>query len=119
MKFGKFLLSGIYSQQKKRSRFGQNSFLTQLAQNTNSYEMMMKEGASKVGGGTMPEVELPTYTVVLKHKYLSSAYLAYVLRNQYAPAVVVRIQNDEVHVDLRTVTDDEATYMIETLASIQ
>jgi L-seryl-tRNA(Ser) seleniumtransferase len=104
---------------KEAIRIRTEQFLAQLAQNTDSYEMTIKEGTSKVGGGTMPEVELPTYIVVLKHKHFSSAYIAYVLRNQYAPAIVVRIQNDEVHLDLRTVTDDEAAYMIETLSSIQ
>jgi L-seryl-tRNA(Ser) seleniumtransferase len=107
----------LASKEEIRSRTEQ--FLAMLEQKTNSYEMSIKESTSRVGGGTMPEVELPTYTAILRHKQLSSTHIAYVLRNHDAPAVIVRIQNDELHVDLRTVTDDEAAYIAESLAAIQ
>jgi L-seryl-tRNA(Ser) seleniumtransferase len=80
---------------------------------------MIKESTSRVGGGTMPEVELPTYTAVLKHKQLSSSYVANALRNRYSPAIVVRIQNDEIYVDLRTMTDEEVQFLIGALVSIK
>lgn len=92
-------------------------FLAKLGEKTNSYEMTIKEGSSKVGGGTMPEVELPTYIAVLKHKQLSSANLAYKLRMEFAPAIVVRVQNDEIHINLRAVTDNEAETIIEALVA--
>lgn len=107
----------LASKEEIKSRTEQ--FLSMLAQKTNAYEFSIKEGVSRVGGGTMPEVELPSYTAVLKHKQLSSAQVAYILRNHAAPAIVARIQNDEIYVDLRTVTDEEAAFMAETLASIR
>lgn len=94
-------------------------FLTSLIKETDLYYTMIKESTSRVGGGTMPEVELPTYTAVLKHKQLSSSYVANALRNRYSPAIVVRIQNDEIYVDLRTMTDEEVQFLIGALVSIK
>lgn len=73
-------------------------------------------GTSQVGGGTMPDVQLPTYIASLTHSNLSAEHIARKLRTENSPAIIVRIQKDEVHIDLRTVSaEDEA----EILAAIQ
>ncbi|MCQ6275732.1 L-seryl-tRNA(Sec) selenium transferase [Bacillus sp. V3B] len=95
------------------------AFLEKLRKARGLYEMSMIEGVSQVGGGTMPEVELPTYVGVLKHKQLSPMKLAKLLRTQYAPAIVVRIQKDEVHLDLRTVSAEEEEILVKALVDIK
>lgn len=73
-------------------------------------------GTSQVGGGTMPDVQLPTYIASMTHSNLSAEHIARKLRTENSPAIIVRIQKEEVHIDLRTVSaEDEA----EILAAIQ
>lgn len=70
------------------------------------------KGSSKVGGGTMPDVDLPTYIVEITHEKLTSTELATMLRKNNLP-IIVRVQDDAVQLDFRTVTDDELTNVIE------
>lgn len=73
------------------------------------------EGTSQVGGGTMPDVELPTFIAALSHKVLSAEHIARKLRTEANPAIIVRIQKEEIHIDLRTVTAEEETLLISRL----
>lgn len=83
------------------------------------YTLRLKEGTSQVGGGTMPDVELPTFLVALSHTNFSAEQLARKLRMESSPAIIVRIQKEEVHLDLRTVDDKEESVIIEALSSFQ
>lgn len=67
----------------------------------------MIEGISQVDGSTMPDVSLSTYVAILKHKEHTSTQVSKWLRTSQSPARVVRIQKNEVHLDLRTVTEEE------------
>jgi L-seryl-tRNA(Ser) seleniumtransferase len=60
-------------------------------------------GASAVGGGAYPALELPTTLVVVGGP---AQQLEATLRNQ-DPAIVARIQDDRVVLDLRTVLPEE------------
>ena len=77
------------------------------------------EATSQVGGGTMPEVLLPTFVVVLKHQVMSAENVAKTLRMNDTPAIIVRIQRNEILLDLRTVTIEEEEIIIKVLASIE
>ena len=79
----------------------------------------MIEGISQVGGGTMPDVSLPTYVAVLKHKEHASTQVSKWLRTSQSPAIVVRIQKNEIHLDLRTVTEEEVEILIKAFAAIK
>ena len=61
---------------------------------------------SYVGGGTMPEVELKSYGVTVGCEKISAASLAKGLRIG-EPAVVCRIDNDHLLLDVRTIDDWE------------
>ncbi|WP_077213020.1 L-seryl-tRNA(Sec) selenium transferase [Bacillus dakarensis] len=93
-------------------------FAAELSKVSNQYDIAIAESTSQVGGGTMPEVELPTYVAVLKHKDLSAENLARKLRVEEDTAIVVRIQKDEVILDLRCVTNEEEQTILQTLAKI-
>jgi L-seryl-tRNA(Ser) seleniumtransferase len=94
------------------------SFVTNLLQNTGKYVTKITEGKSQVGGGTMPDVELPTIIVALKHRTLTAEQLGRKLRTEVKPAIVGRIQKDEFIIDLRTVTPEEEAYLLDALISI-
>ncbi|MBY6035945.1 L-seryl-tRNA(Sec) selenium transferase [Fictibacillus nanhaiensis] len=71
---------------------------------------------SQVGGGTMPEVKLPTYCLGLKHDK-GAEFLSKAFRNYKVP-IIVRIKDDEILLDLRTVTSDEEKVIIEAIQTI-
>jgi L-seryl-tRNA(Ser) seleniumtransferase len=78
--------------------------------------MRMIEEVSQVGGGTMPDVQLPTFCLALKHQK-GAAYLAQVFR-EYKIPIIIRIKDDEVLLDLRTVSEDEEKILIEAIVQL-
>lgn len=91
----------------------------QLKQYTSDYAVRVIEGMSQVGGGTMPDVELPTHLVAVKHKDITAEQLARLLRTSFSPAIVVRIYQEEILLDVRTITEDEGTIIVEALQDIE
>jgi len=63
-------------------------------------------GASAVGGGSAPGVELPTWLVNVERHGLTPDGLAMRLR-ALTPPVIARIEGDRVLLDLRTVAPDQ------------
>lgn len=78
-------------------------------------QVTIRDDYSQVGGGTMPEVQLPTVLLAIKHNMMSPATLAKKLRTEHQPAIVVRIQNEELLIDLRTVEEEEEEYLLKAL----
>ncbi|NPV26802.1 MAG: L-seryl-tRNA(Sec) selenium transferase [Firmicutes bacterium] len=74
-------------------------------------ELKIITGNSQVGGGAMPLAELPTWLVRVKPIHLTSQAVAAALRGK-KPAVLVRIQDDALLIDLRTVSDQEIPALI-------
>jgi len=64
------------------------------------------DGQSTVGGGTTPGVTIGTRLLALAHRALSPDSFEAALRGG-DPAVIARIDNDRVVLDLRTVFEDE------------
>jgi L-seryl-tRNA(Ser) seleniumtransferase len=65
------------------------------------------QGVSRVGGGALPLLELPGPVVALDAGALGAGELARRLRCG-DPAVVARVQQDQLLLDPRTLTDEEA-----------
>ncbi|MDI3327547.1 MAG: L-seryl-tRNA(Sec) selenium transferase [Alicyclobacillaceae bacterium] len=61
---------------------------------------------SQVGGGSLPAVELPTYTVVLEGRRWGAAALETALRTG-EPPIMGRIHREEVRLDVRTIFPHE------------
>ncbi|MBT8396103.1 MAG: L-seryl-tRNA(Sec) selenium transferase [Gemmatimonadetes bacterium] len=72
------------------------------------------EGSGVVGGGTCPGVDLPTWTVRLRPIDASPRALAKELRSLPRP-VVVRVEDEEVVIDMRTVEPDEDAFLLAAL----
>jgi L-seryl-tRNA(Ser) seleniumtransferase len=66
----------------------------------------LRDGVSTTGGGSAPESALPTRLVALTLQGVSAAALERRLRAS-DPAVIARIEDDRVVLDLRTVTEEE------------
>jgi L-seryl-tRNA(Ser) seleniumtransferase len=82
---------------------------TALATSVNqlpSWRAEIIEGASAVGGGSAPGVELPTVLVAIEKKGLTADALEAQLRS-LTPPVIARIEHDRLVLDLRTVFPDD------------
>lgn len=75
-------------------------------------------GHSKVGGGTMPDEEIDTYVVQVKHDHYTSTELAERLR-RHSPPIIVRIKDETVMLDFRTVDREELVVVIEAFLQIE
>jgi L-seryl-tRNA(Ser) seleniumtransferase len=88
-------------------RFGANSDL----------RVEIIEGNSVVGGGSAPMVQPITTLIALKHDEISADKLEETLRSS-SPPVIVRILEDKVLIDLRTVMENEEVEILEILEEI-
>jgi len=71
-------------------------------------------GASTIGGGSAPGIELPTWLVAIAKEGLTPDALEERLRRQ-TPPVIARIEHDRVLLDLRTVPCDQDAVLSELL----
>lgn len=95
-----------------------NNFVEKMNAEQTSFRCKVESDTSKVGGGTMPDVEIDTFVVNVKHPSYTSAELAVRLRNYYIP-IIVRVKNDAVLVDFRTVQSEEVNIVIEAFLHIE
>ncbi|OCA90686.1 L-seryl-tRNA(Sec) selenium transferase [Bacillus sp. FJAT-27225] len=91
-------------------------FAAQLEKKTSCYSMSILPTEGQVGGGTMPDVVLPSFSVALKHDTLSADQLEKKLRLESTFPIICRIQNEAVLIDLRTVTVEEEALIIHSLS---
>ena len=103
---------------KEELKHRTEAFVEKLEKASDRYQCSIIEGTSQVGGGTMPDVELPTYVAALTHKELTAEKVAALLRTKPSPAIVVRIQKEEIQIDLRTVSDEEEALLVKALAEL-
>ena len=72
---------------------------------------------SRAGGGSLPTAEIPTCCLAITHSKLSAPDLEKHLRGS-DPAVLPRVKDNTVLLDLRTVSDDEVVILAGIIASI-
>jgi L-seryl-tRNA(Ser) seleniumtransferase len=105
------MLTGSLADLERRSK----RFLKNLAKEIGALcRLRLKDGSSQVGGGALPIQDLPTKVLALFPGKLSAADLERRLRNGQPP-VVVRIQENEILLDLRTVAKEEEKFLIKAL----
>lgn len=77
----------------------------------------LEDAHSVIGGGSAPQVELPTVAVALEDERLSAARLQEQLRRHRVP-IITRTERGRVIIDLRTVAIDEQSMILDALAEI-
>lgn len=85
--------------------------------NTDVFDLKLSDGNSKVGGGAMPLLELPTRLLCLKPKKLSAQYITEQLR-AFDPPVIVRVDQDNVLLDVRTIQDNEMGLVVKAIKEL-
>ena len=81
------------------------------------WRVSLMSGASAVGGGSAPGIELATVLIALEREGLSADGLERRLRQLETP-VIARIEDDRVVLDLRTVLDEQDAVLADLLASL-
>ncbi len=82
----------------------------------NDIDVELLKGSSRVGGGALPTAELPTVLLSLQTPHMDPSRLAGRLRCG-TPPVIVRLQQERVLLDLRTVNPEQEEPLWETLAA--
>ncbi len=82
-----------------------------------SLTFAVKKGTSLAGGGSLPTREIPTSLVAVRSTIFGVNELEKRLRRLKVP-IVARISDDELLMDLRTISEEEFPALIQGLASI-
>lgn len=69
-------------------------------------EAYLVKDFSKCGGGSLPQLSLETYCVVIRHKKLTAQELDRRLRS-LDPPIICRIKEEQLLLDTRTILDEE------------
>jgi L-seryl-tRNA(Ser) seleniumtransferase len=85
--------------------------------NFGSLEFFLRDDFAAAGGGSLPTQKIPTVLVGIKNKKMSASRMEEKLRKLEMP-IIVRVDKDEIFIDLRTVTEDEFAFVIEGLSQI-
>jgi L-seryl-tRNA(Ser) seleniumtransferase len=75
------------------------------------------QGTSAVGGGSGPNVQPATTLIALRHQQLSAAALEEQLR-LFQPPVIARVAEEQVLLDLRTVSKDDEQKLVDCLKTL-
>ena len=71
-----------------------------------NFGLQLADGTSKVGGGALPLLVIPTCLIALVPGRLSANTIEQKLRD-YDPPILSRVEKDQVLLDVRTIQDSE------------
>lgn len=81
-------------------------------------KLQLRDGNSVVGGGSAPEAKLPTKLISIIHANIHTAELEERLRRN-TPPIIARIEDDQLLLDLRTVSQKEEAEIVTALQGLQ
>lgn len=73
---------------------------------SDNFSVKLIDGSSKVGGGALPLLELPSRLICLTPKAISSQFMERWLR-AFDPPVITRVEKERVLLDVRTIQEGE------------
>jgi L-seryl-tRNA(Ser) seleniumtransferase len=82
-----------------------------------SFSVSLEDGASVIGGGSAPDVKLPTVLIAIQHAEMSADSLEERLRNFRIP-IITRTERDRILIDLRTVSAEEEAVIRQAIAEL-
>jgi L-seryl-tRNA(Ser) seleniumtransferase len=84
---------------------------------TENYTLVGIDGHSRIGGGALPLQKLPTRLLCLTPKKMSAQEMEGWLRS-YDPPIIVRIETDQVLLDMRTIREKELKTVAQALKKL-
>ena len=85
--------------------------------NSANLALQLEDGTSKVGGGALPLLVIPTCLIVLNPSALSANALEERLR-AYDPPIIARVEKNRVLLDVRTIRDTELKIVAQAIKEI-
>jgi len=92
-------------------------FINRVNERTDSLKLATVTGESAVGGGSAPTSPLPTMLIGVTDPLRTPNQIEKTLRNR-RPPIIVRILDDRVVIDLRTVSESEEAQIEQALESL-
>ncbi|OIJ13031.1 L-seryl-tRNA(Sec) selenium transferase [Anaerobacillus alkalilacustris] len=94
------------------------SFYEALQSRSSIYACDIVDETSQIGGGTMPTEEIPTKAVAISTHLTTVNELSERLR-LHKPAIITRRKADQVLLDFRTISEEEALLIVDALQNIE
>jgi L-seryl-tRNA(Ser) seleniumtransferase len=104
----------ILSQKSEHKRRAQR-LKKKLQSKIKNFKFALEEDYSMVGGGSMPTEKIETYIIKVESDKFSPQELEKKLRENKTP-VIIRISNNEVILDVRTIFDKDFDIVVEAFA---
>jgi L-seryl-tRNA(Ser) seleniumtransferase len=82
--------------------------------NLESYEFSLRDDFAAAGGGSLPTEKIPSVLIAVKCKKITAVKMEAKLRTLEVP-IIVRVDKDEILIDLRTVAEEEFGSIVEGL----
>lgn len=74
----------------------------------------LREDMAAAGGGSLPTQDIPTAVVAVKSAKITASRMEMKLRQAAVP-IIVRVDEDEILIDLRTVSEEEFSFVVDAL----
>lgn len=85
-----------------------------IERSTEAFIVKVVESLDQIGGGSTPNLFMPGYAVSIKGKDIPLDWIERNLRRYEVP-IIVRINHDQILINLRTVNEDELEKVVEAL----
>ena len=108
-----YMMLSSSQKQEKRARI----LKEKLENKVPDFEFTVDSDYSMVGGGSMPEEKIPTYVIRARSCKMPPEEVDRKLRKARIP-VIVRIANDEIVMDLRTMFDKDFDILVDEFADL-
>lgn len=89
-----------------------------IIEGTTVFTVELIDGYSQVGGGAMPLTDLPTFLISITSSKLSTKRVEELLRSN-DPAIISRINEDRILIDVRTIKEEEFEIIVQALRTIE
>ena len=90
---------------------------TAITRANNQLEALCLEDSSRLGSGSLPERNIPTRVVALRHATLPAAELGAKLR-AHTPPIFTRIQDERVYIDPRTLLPGDGEEIVRAVTAL-
>lgn len=89
-----------------------------IIEGATEFTVELIDGYSQVGGGAMPLTDLPTFLISITSSKLSTKRVEKLLRSN-DPAIISRINEDRILIDVRTIKEEEFEIIVKALRTIE
>lgn len=87
--------------------------------NLKNFEIAIEEKFSIVGGGSMPKTKLKTFVLDIRHNKFSPDRLEHMLRFNKNIPIIVRLENNSIKLDVRTIEEHEFVDIVKSLSELE